>query len=141
MEQKINCEQCGAVVQLKPLAYRRRFCDSCNHTRNLKRANVQRIKHRDARIEYHKNRRLNDRNAVLTAYGGAKCACCGETENAFLCIDHINGGGKQHAKEIGGAGSVMYRWLVKNNFPPGFRVLCFNCNNAISLHGRCPHEK
>jgi hypothetical protein len=29
--------------------------------------------------------------------------------------------------------------LRKNNHPPGYRVLCFNCNFAIYHLGSCPH--
>jgi hypothetical protein len=64
---------------------------------------------------------------VMDAYGGAVCVGCGEPEMAVLQIDHIDGGGHEHAKEIGGRGK-MYAWLRDNNFPPGFRVLCSNCN-------------
>ncbi len=77
------------------------------------------------------------REAVFSAYGHA-CSCCGETESAFLCIDHMNGGGNKHRLEIG-QGS-LYPWLVQNNFPQGFQVLCHNCNFAKS-HGGCPHQK
>lgn len=30
-------------------------------------------------------------------------------------------------------------WLIHNRFPEGFRVLCFNCNNSLGMHGYCPH--
>jgi hypothetical protein len=79
------------------------------------------------------------REEVIQAYGGPRCMCCGETERAFLCIDHVNGGGYQHRKEIG-TGS-FYRWLRKNGFPTGFQVLCFNCNMGKLLNGGvCPHQ-
>lgn len=32
------------------------------------------------------------RSEMIAAYGGC-CACCGETEPAFLSLDHIGGGG------------------------------------------------
>ena len=77
-----------------------------------------------------------------------KCNCCGEREIVFLSLDHINNdGGKQRkneAKENGYyiRGYDFYRQLVKTNFPPGFQLLCMNCN-----HGRarnkdkiCPHK-
>jgi hypothetical protein len=77
---------------------------------------------------------------VLERYGG-KCACCGEAREGFLAIDHIGGGGTKHRKEVtGGGGSKTYRWLQKNGYPRGFRVLCHNCNMAIGLWGKCPHE-
>ena len=75
----------------------------------------------------------------LRHYGGdiPVCACCKEAHLEFLAIDHINGGGNQHRRENG---ENLYRWLRKNGFPEGYRVLCHNCNMAIGLYGKCPHE-
>ena len=81
------------------------------------------------------------RNKVFIHYG-YQCACCGENEIEFLTIDHINGGGKKHRKTHGGRG--FYRWLINNNYPEGFRTLCYNCNCAcgkIHNSGTCPHQK
>lgn len=82
----------------------------------------------------HRDRRAR----VLAAYGG-KCQCCGETEPAFLVIDHVEGGGNAHrrAENFGGSPGY-YRWLEKNSYPTGFQALCQNCNFAKS-HGGCPH--
>lgn len=82
---------------------------------------------------------------AFAAYGGSICVCCGETNQFFLCIDHVNGGGNAHRKEIAGGsrgGDVIYSWLKKNNYPPGFQVLCFNCNNGKHFNGGvvCPHK-
>lgn len=77
---------------------------------------------------------------VIEKYGGV-CVCCGETEIAFLTIDHINNDGAEHRRKIGHGGTQIYRWLVKNDFPPGFQTLCFNCNCAKSIIGYCPHEE
>jgi len=77
---------------------------------------------------------------VLSHYsnGELKCACCGEECGEFLGIDHINGGGNKHRRQIG-AGS-LYRWLRLNNYPTGYRVLCYNCNHVIGTYGYCPHQ-
>ena len=34
-------------------------------------------------------------------------------------------------------------WIVKNNFPKGFQILCHNCNLAkgYSKNNKCPHER
>jgi len=86
--------------------------------------------------------RLKYRTTVIEHYGGA-CACCGEQEMMFLAIDHIGGGGTKHRASLGdaGRGSTFYRWLTKQGFPPGYRVLCHNCNMAIGFYGSCPHER
>lgn len=76
---------------------------------------------------------------ALDAYGG-KCACCGENHYEFMAIDHINGGGKQHRKEVG-QGLQLYRWLKRQGYPKkGFRVLCHNCNMSEGIFGYCPHK-
>lgn len=69
-----------------------------------------------------------------------KCTCCGEEHLEFLAIDHINGGGCKHRKELKSLGLKLYRWLRENNFPEGYRCLCHNCNQSHGLYGYCPHE-
>jgi hypothetical protein len=78
---------------------------------------------------------------ALQHYGG-QCACCGETEPAFLAIDHVNGGGNAHRREVGypkGGGAFFY-WLRKHGYPDGYQVLCHNCNMAKTYLGVCPHQ-
>jgi len=82
--------------------------------------------------------RVKLRNEVLIAYG-SKCVCCGETELKFLAIDHINGNGNQHRKEVCPNGS-LYAWIRKNNYPNDFQILCHNCNQSKGSYGECPHE-
>jgi uncharacterized protein with PIN domain len=92
-----------------------------------------------------KTLRIKLRHEVLSHYAGddLKCACpgCGERTIEFLCIDHIDGGGHLHRLEIGLGSETLYKWLKRNNFPPGFQVLCANCNGAKQYHGMCPHER
>ena len=84
-------------------------------------------------------RKIEIKTIVYEHYGGFICACCGETEPIFLTIDHINNDGNQHRKETGNADSVL--WLYRNGLPPGFRVLCYNCNAGRWRNGGvCPHE-
>ena len=67
------------------------------------------------------------------------CACCGEKHLEFLSIDHINGGGAEHRRQLKEA--TIYRWLKRNGYPEGYRVLCHNCNQALGHYGYCPHQK
>lgn len=80
---------------------------------------------------------------IFSFYGGnpPKCACCGEMTYQFLSIDHIKGGGHKHREELKKLGYTLYQWLKKNNYPIGYQVLCFNCNQAKGLFGKCPHKK
>lgn len=143
MEGDKRCSGCKVVKPItefsrnpKMVDGRANWCKSC-----LKKYRVERHKREPdyfAAISRRKNRKL--RLEVLTYYSGGPptCACCGENHFEFLAIDHINGGGNKHRKEVGT--STMYNWLRKHNFPEGFRVLCHNCNLAIGFYGTCPHE-
>jgi len=78
--------------------------------------------------------------ARIFAHYGKQCACCGFSCQDFLTINHINGGGNQHRKEVGG-GTIFYSWLIRHNFPSGFNTLCYNCNCAAGHNGGiCPHK-
>ena len=92
------------------------------------------------------------RAEVFQRYGGDVCACCGEREHVFLTVDHIEGGGNLHRKELnrskdkkekqaGGGGHAFHIWLKRQGFPPGYQILCFNCNFAKWKLGKCPHQK
>jgi hypothetical protein len=75
---------------------------------------------------------------AVAEYGG-RCVCCGESAPQFLTIDHVNGGGLAHRKQMKCA-SIWY-FLKKNNYPKdGYQLLCFNCNCARGSFGYC-HQK
>lgn len=83
------------------------------------------------------------RHKIIAHYGG-QCSCCGETTLEFLHVDHINGGGNAHRSEVGQGkhdGQAVLAWVIRNNFPEGFRVLCANCNMSLGAYGYCPHSK
>lgn len=89
-----------------------------------------------------RHRRTNQKYRYIAiehySKGTMKCMCCGENIYEFLTIDHINGGGRKHRTEIKG---TIYKWLVDNNFPDGFQVLCYNCNSGKRVNnGVCPHK-
>jgi len=87
--------------------------------------------------EIQKVRNLKDKLAAFGRYGKV-CVCCGESHHECLTLDHIHGDGGRHRKEL--KGTPIYRWLRHQGYPPGFQVLCWNCNLA-KKHGTCPHVK
>jgi len=104
-----------------------------------------RAKDRDACRARDREAHRRKKQKVMEAYGGAVCACCGEKHFSMLTIDHMNNDGAQHRLEIGkgkkNVGSRLYQWLITNNFPPGFQVLCFNCNSSKHINGGiCEHQ-
>lgn len=87
-------------------------------------------------IDYHHRLKIE----ALTHYSDGKmaCACCQERIIQFLTIDHKEGGGKKHLEVIGQG--KLYAWLAKNHYPPGFQVLCIQCNFGRQINGGvCPH--
>jgi len=96
-------------------------------------------------IQKKSNKKVRDlrKLQVINHYsnGTMKCACCGESIIEFLTIDHIHNNGSKERKKTGG-GTVFYYWIVKNNFPEGLQILCFNCNCGRNLTKDkiCPHK-
>jgi hypothetical protein len=90
-----------------------------------------------------KNQRNNEirrqmHREIIERYGG-KCYCCGESILTFLALDHINGGGSKHRKEL--RGKRIETWAKENGWPGIFRVACHNCNFGAHLNGGiCPHQ-
>lgn len=76
---------------------------------------------------------------AFNAYGGPVCACCGETIPEFLQLDHIENNGAEHRKR-GLMGTALYQLLKAQGYPPGYQVLCANCNFAKGILGFCPHH-
>lgn len=109
------------------------------------RINKWNREHKDLRNQRARKRHQELRADVFAAYGGPVCVCCAETTIQFLAIDHINGDGAEHRKQLRaqgiGVGAGFYRWLRDNGFPEGFRVLCHNCNSAYGFYGYCPHQE
>lgn len=123
------CAQCG-----KETAEPGRLGKSC-----LAKARAYhqqpRIKQRRSELTRAKNRAR--RLELIEAYGGA-CECCGESEEAFLAIDHVNGNGREHRLIVG---SHVYRDLQRRGWPrEGFSLVCHNCHAARHLRGVCPHK-
>ena len=128
-ENGVDIRKCGACGLWKPLLEgfsrngrnnRDYYCRTC---RNAERRAIQQ----------------RERQAVLDEYGG-KCACCSESYQGFLTIDHINNDGKEHRKTVPAA--HLYRWLRKNEYPKdNFQILCYNCNYGKAANGGiCPHK-
>lgn len=97
------------------------------------------------RAELRRKSYLKLKDDVITAYGG-KCACCGEKERAFLCLDHVDGGGNDERRGMNGStwnksSQAIYRAVRAAGYPPGYQVLCANCNLAKEREGGCPHQK
>lgn len=99
---------------------------------------------RAAGPEVQRIRRLKLKDQVFDHYGRV-CACCGETEESFLTIDHVNNDGAAHRKALGnrqGAGPRLYLDIIRRGFPADFEVACYNCNcGRAKTKGVCAHKR
>jgi hypothetical protein len=115
-------------------------CKDCSRVRSNEIYRRRKTKDPEKILAYNRKNskiyRERNRQTVLDHYGNV-CVCCGETESVFLAVDHIEGGGTQHIKEIG---TNFYRWIINNKFPENLQLLCHNCNFAKHRLGKCPHQ-
>ena len=132
----LRCKKCLEAKREKAKSRRKNRvangqCSSCN---NLAKKNHVLCDKCIAAMK-----RIYDKNriAIFNAYGN-KCASCGESIQEFLQIDHINGGGRKHKRSLS---MNFYAWLVKNNFPKGFQILCANCNQEKHQKRKLTAEK
>ena len=81
------------------------------------------------------------RVVVIKHYSNNKinCKCCNQKGIKFLTIDHIEGRkAMNHKRRL--SSTRLIDWLIKNNYPKGFQVLCWNCNCAKGFYEKCSHE-
>lgn len=70
----------------------------------------------------------------LDAYGGPVCVGCGEDHHECLSVDHTANDGAVHRKADKRARN-LYVLLRAVGYPPGFQVLCMNCNHLKAVAG------
>lgn len=115
-----------------------------NHSHNKEVSRLARNKRYWNNPDKHRKVARDSRRAlrllVLEQYGDA-CACCGETEETFLTIDHINGDGNRHREEVGNTSTAVYRVIRQEGYPTDkYQILCFNCNRSKYVLGICAHK-
>lgn len=151
------CCDCGSV----PFVAGKKRCEEClrkaregtNKYRSKNKEQVRKsdmagyYRHHAKRCASAKDRTNKLRAEIFERYGGAVCACCGIIDWWTLSLDHIENNGAAHRRELfpgrgnGRGGYKMYRILKKQGFPPGFQVLCMNCNiGKVRNNGICPHK-
>lgn len=127
----------------------RMYIESMNEERKLKVAeNARRWKRATNYNEKRREAKRVRRLMLLKHYSGSEtpfCACCNEMHYEFLALDHKDGGGNEHRRKVWGrnrgGGTDTADWVIKNNYPPLFQVLCHNCNMSSSFYGSCPHKR
>lgn len=132
-----KCIKCNLIKPLTDFRKNEISCLICKkqykkkyHIDNKERYKEnQRIYRKSKRKEINERERKNrvKRRTIVISKYGSTCQKCGEANPNFLTIDHTNGDGNIHRKEMNNRN--IYDWLIKNNFPQdGFQLLCYNCN-------------
>lgn len=126
----------------------KRLCNSCGIEKNIEDllpSRGNRLIHRCYQCErkYRRSLQASTRREVISHYSDdtLRCGCCGENRFEFLTLDHVEGGGNAHRREVGKNSIMFWRWLKNQGYPPGYRVLCYNCNLATHFYGVCPHKR
>ena len=116
-----------------------KYCVYCNKYRlitNFYRRSLRKHLFHSKCRQCQKHDREQLRKEMIRAYG-SKCSCCGERRHKFLTLDHINGlEGKKRKKT-----DTLLNELRRLNWPRDkYQLLCWNCNCAKGLYGKCPHQ-
>lgn len=129
------------------------LCNNCNMASSLYGSCPHQTGPSTAPLYYHlkgrerklgRQRFVNRRNREIIVLGyGGRCSCCDENRYEFLAIDHVNNDGSQHRAQMkaeGKNGQTLMAEIIKQGFPPRFRLQCHNCNTARGRYGACPHS-
>lgn len=128
---KDKCRACGITLTSENRHEKNRICVQCN--KHLGKVTSE--KRRATNISYYQEAvnksKLKTKLQVFENYSDGKITCnrCGYNDIRALSVDHIDGSGNKHynKKGIKMSGQALYQWLKNNNFPPGYQILCLNC--------------
>ena len=144
MKKRDRCESCDPLCRMCDEGQRNNnshYCRKCQSSRRRSWYNNN-AANKASRLEGNKASNVVLRNEVYAAYGN-KCSCCDESEPLFLTIDHIDGDGADHRRELGRYGGItFYRYLRSIGCPQDkYRLQCWNCNSGRERNkGVCPHQ-
>jgi len=95
--------------------------------KNRERYLKQQVQYNKDNAEKNSKKRFANRMYVLNYYSLESypiCARCGEKEIGFLEIDHVKG----VIEKDGRGGHALVKYIIDNNFPENYQILCTNCN-------------
>ena len=127
------------------------------HVKDLRNTNYAKHAERNRpRVNKRANKLNHERKEIVYTHYSKKlsnsdvpcCNCCEYTGIDFLNVDHIIPKREMEKDpkmiEMGFKASrkahSLNGWLITNNFPKGFQILCWNCNFAKDKLGKCPHQ-
>jgi hypothetical protein len=145
------CGKCGSLIEQKNYLLKECLCRKCYNDVRRMGSIVYYNAHRDTVLERIKNYKTKNKEKIriqgkiyrenvklkiLVYYSKTDPPQCADphhthdvpfTDIRALTIDHINGGGSEHRREMRKKGNTFYNWLKKNYYPNGYQCLCVNC--------------
>lgn len=153
---KCSCNSELEVLPSNLTSKRVTACSNCNNCRKSRLTEEQRFQRKQELINYHKNYRTvnikilskkkREAESKIKLEGinhyGSKCTCCNEGILEFLTLEHILGRAKNDFTKSGKkiTGKKMWAKAKSEGYPDIYTVLCFNCNSAKGIYGKCPHK-
>lgn len=159
-QQSVFCRKCGLALNESSwhqgyMRQKNKICRDCanEYSRIYQETLLDAMKNNPEWIQEQRERQAKYRDNVkklcILYYSNGTMRCTnpdcrvlgGMDDLRALSIDHPNGEGAKHRKEIKSPGNAFYRWLIRNNFPPSFTCLCMNCQwikrmeNNENTHG------
>jgi len=122
-----ECEECGKTKRRTING----ACSAC-HNKSVRNKELVGGSRHQSKMERNTRARYNRKDRVFSHYG-KQCSVCGFSDMRALTIDHTDQKGFEHKTQSGKKvrGFLLYRFLLSNGLPEGFRTLCCNCQ-AIS---------
>lgn len=117
-----NCKRDGLCFECKgPSRPGKTLCEPCTQGKTASNRNLRRRT-----------------KLIVLAYFGQKCAHCTETDIRVLTLDHVNGDGNAHRKEVGDSSVRVWRDVAKQIERDGkpardCQLLCYNCHAKKDL--------
>lgn len=117
------CTACGEFKLALDFHARATQCKSCRRFLMKKYY----LENHDACSAYSKNR-VNNINTDIFNLLGKTCSECGESEQEFLTVDHVNNDRKKERSY----NSLVWKTDILNGFKDlsKYKILCRNCNEA-----------
>lgn len=139
-----TCQKCSVILKNKRVKNHCKVCDVILDEKTEKVYSGKRVGVIcSSCFKLQESRKRTEQKEKVIGLLGKKCACCGESHIEFLTVDHINNDGKvQRANNRKFSGDKFYKWILKNwpDLDYDLQLLCWNCNEAKQIYGKCPHK-
>lgn len=129
------CRDCGERTSINSRTGRRYYyCDAHRTRKNETDLN----RYYRSKSDYKRREaaaRIELKSKFINVYG-KRCACCGDTREMFLTLDHVRGDGSTHRKKA--SMWSIYKHAVQSRDNSLYQVLCMNCNFLKGNEDSCP---